>query len=149
MLYALALRTATAALRRVSQRAVNTVTTNVPGPPSPLYALGREMLEYLPFVPLSQGVRIGVAILSYNGKVRFGVTGDYDTLPEVPWFCARIEACIAELAASGRRSTSARSNGGRAEAETMKAKEVRSRPRRRPASGGCHGPVPRVVERSA
>ena len=37
------------------------------------------MLEYLPFVPLSQGVRIGVAILSYNGKVRFGVTGDYDT----------------------------------------------------------------------
>ncbi len=97
MLYALALRTATAALRRVPQRAVNTVTTNVPGPPSPLYALGREMLEYLPFVPLSQGVRIGVAILSYNGKVRFGVTGDYDTMPEVPWFCARIEAGVAEL----------------------------------------------------
>ena len=56
------------------------------------------MLEYLPFVPLSQGVRIGVAILSYNGQVRFGVTGDYDTVPEVDWFCRRIEAGIAELA---------------------------------------------------
>ena len=55
------------------------------------------MLEYLPFVPLSQGVRLGVAILSYNGQVRFGVTGDYDTVPEVEWFCDRIEAGVAEL----------------------------------------------------
>ena len=76
---------------------MNTVTTNVPGPPYPLYAGGREMLEYLPFVPLSQGVRIGVAILSYNGRLAFGVTGDYDTVPEVEWFCRRIEAGIAEL----------------------------------------------------
>jgi diacylglycerol O-acyltransferase len=97
MLYALGLRSASAALRHVPLRSVHTVTTNVPGPRTPLYALGREMLEYLPFVPLSQGVRIGVAILSYNGQIRFGVTGDYDTVPEVPWFCSRIEACMAEL----------------------------------------------------
>jgi diacylglycerol O-acyltransferase / wax synthase len=69
----------------------------VPGPQFPLYALGREMVEYLPFVPLSQGVRLGVAILSHNGQVRFGVTGDYDTVPEMAWFCRRIEACIGEL----------------------------------------------------
>jgi len=91
------LRWGAAALRRSPQRNVNTVTTNVPGPQFPLYALGREMVEYLPFVPLAQGVRIGVAILSYNGQVRFGVTGDYDTVPEVAWFCSRIEACIGEL----------------------------------------------------
>jgi diacylglycerol O-acyltransferase len=102
MLYALGLRSATAAVRRVPQRNVNTVTTNVPGPPVPLYALGRELLEYLPFVPLSQGVRLGVAILSYNGGVRFGVTGDYDTMPEVEWFCQRIEAGVAELVARAR-----------------------------------------------
>ncbi|HEY1279584.1 MAG TPA: wax ester/triacylglycerol synthase family O-acyltransferase [Acidimicrobiales bacterium] len=97
MLYALGLRSGTTAARHVPQRSVTTVTTNVPGPRDPLYALGREMLEYLPFVPLSQGVRIGVSILSYNGKVRFGVTGDYDTMPEVDWFCHRIEAGVAEL----------------------------------------------------
>jgi diacylglycerol O-acyltransferase len=97
MLYALGLRSATAAVRRVPQRNVNTVTTNVPGPPMPLYALGRELLEYVPFVPLSQGVRLGVAILSYNGGVRFGVTADYDNVPEVEWFCQRIEAAVAEL----------------------------------------------------
>ena len=60
--------------------------------------MGRELVEYLPFVPLSQGVRLGVAILSYNGGVRFGVTADYDTVPEVEWFCQRIEAGVAELA---------------------------------------------------
>jgi diacylglycerol O-acyltransferase / wax synthase len=98
MLYSLGLRSATAAVRRVPQRNVNTVTTNVPGPPKALYALGRELLEYLPFVPLAQGVRIGVAILSFNGGVRFGVTADYDTVPEVEWFCRRIEAGVADLA---------------------------------------------------
>ena len=97
MVQALGVRSASAVLRRVPQRNVNTVTTNVPGPQYPVYALGREMVAYLPFVPLSQGVRIGVAILSYNGQVSFGVTGDYDTVPEVEWFCRRIEARVAEL----------------------------------------------------
>jgi diacylglycerol O-acyltransferase len=109
MLYSLGLRSATAAVRRVPQRNVNTVTTNVPGPPMPLYALGRELIEYVPFVPLSQGVRLGVAILSYNGGVRFGVTGDYDTVPEVEWFCRRIEAGVAELA----ERVSSAADGGR------------------------------------
>ena len=59
--------------------------------------LGHEMLEYLPYVPLSQGVRIGVAILSYNGQLRFGVTGDYDTVPETEWIATRIEAAVSEL----------------------------------------------------
>ena len=92
MLYALGLRSARPCFAVLPQRSVHTVTTNVPGPPKALYALGRELLEYLPFVPLSQGVRLGVAILSYNGEVRFGVTADYDTVPEVEWFCQRIEA---------------------------------------------------------
>ena len=54
------------------QRSVTTVTTNVPGPQFPLYCLGREMLEYLPFVPISHGVRVGTAILSYNGSCPSG-----------------------------------------------------------------------------
>ena len=38
---------------RIPQRNVNTVTTNVPGPQSQLYACGRPMLEAFPFVPLA------------------------------------------------------------------------------------------------
>ena len=93
------LRAVASMARARPQRRVNTVTTNVPGPQYPLYALGRRMLEYLPFVPLSQGVRIGVAILSYDGHVAFGVTGDYDTVPDVDAMADHIEEGVAELVA--------------------------------------------------
>ena len=104
-MYALMLRSASVAMRRLPQRRVHTVATNVPGPQFPLYALGRELLEYLPYVPLSQGARLGVAIVSYNGQVRFGITGDYDTMPEVTWFGTRIEAALGELAERAARAT--------------------------------------------
>ena len=42
------------------------------------------MLEYFPFVPLGGHVRIGVAIVSYDGALNFGVTGDYETAPGHP-----------------------------------------------------------------
>ena len=76
-------RLAARVLHRLPQRSVNTVTTNVPGPQFPLYCLGREMLEYRPFVPITQGLRVGTAILSYNGRLSFGVTGDRATAPDV------------------------------------------------------------------
>jgi diacylglycerol O-acyltransferase / wax synthase len=92
VLFALGARAAMTMLRNVPQRVVNTVTTNVPGPQFPLYALGREMLEYLPFVPLSEGVPIGVAILSYNGHLSFGITGDFDAVRDVHAMAQHIEA---------------------------------------------------------
>jgi diacylglycerol O-acyltransferase len=93
MLLALGGRVAT----RTPQRAVNTVTTNVPGPQRPMYLVGRRMLEYFPFVPLAGHVRIGVAIVSYDGTLNFGVTGDYGTAPDIDVLAAGIEAGLAEL----------------------------------------------------
>lgn len=97
MLLSVGLRTAVGVMRRMPQRSVNTVTTNVPGPQIPLYACGRELLEYFPFVPISYGLRTGVAILSYNGKIGFGVTGDWDSVPDVGVLSDGIEAGIREL----------------------------------------------------
>ncbi len=96
MLLALGERVAT----RVSQRNVNTVTTNVPGPQHPLYAAGRLMLEAFGYVPLGGHVRLGVAIFSYNGALTFGVTGDYDTTADIEVLCQGIEDSLAELLAS-------------------------------------------------
>lgn len=94
-------------MHQVSQRSVNTVTTNVPGPQFPLYCLGREMLEYRPYVPISHGVRVGTAILSYNGRLFFGVTGD-DATDDAAGIVA--EATAAEVVrlrrAARRRGTS-------------------------------------------
>jgi diacylglycerol O-acyltransferase len=95
MLLALGGRVAT----RTPQRSVNTVTTNVPGPQRPMFLEGCRMLEYFPFVPLAGSVRIGVAIVSYDGGLNFGVTGDYEAAPDVGVLCEGIEAGIAELLA--------------------------------------------------
>jgi diacylglycerol O-acyltransferase / wax synthase len=82
---------------RIPQRNVNTVTTNVPGPQHQLFACGRPMIEAFPFVPLASTVRIGVAIFSYNGMLNYGVTGDYDTAPDIAVLCSGVEAGMTEL----------------------------------------------------
>lgn len=82
---------------REGQRGVNTVTTNVPGPQLPLYALGRRMIGYYPYVPIFHGMRVGVAILSYDGQVAFGVTGDFETMPDIGVLARGIEDSVAEL----------------------------------------------------
>ena len=92
---------------RLPQRSINTVTTNVPGPQQPLYLAGRRLLESIPFVPLAGHVRVGVAIFSYDGAMKFGVTGDYDTAPDIRVLCEAIEYAMAELvhAAHGHETT--------------------------------------------
>lgn len=92
-------RAASRVMRRVPQRTIGTVTTNVPGPQFPLYCLGREMIEYRPFVPIFHGARVTVAILSYNGRLFFGVTGDRATTPDVGVLAHGIVAEVEELRA--------------------------------------------------
>jgi len=82
---------------RAAQRNVNTVTTNVPGPQFPLYAAGRRMVRAFPYVPLAGQVRLGIAIFSYNGEVSFGITGDYDTTPDIEVLAHGIEDGMAQL----------------------------------------------------
>jgi diacylglycerol O-acyltransferase len=97
MLVGTASRLGVRLMHQLPQRSVNTVATNVPGPQLPLYCLGREMLAYLPFVPVSFGVRVGTAILSYNGSLYFGVTGDFDTAPDVDVLADAIAEGVSEL----------------------------------------------------
>ncbi len=61
---------------RLPQRQIATVATNVPGPRRPLTCLGRPVVDLLPYVPLADRVRVGVAVLSYGDTMAFGVTGD-------------------------------------------------------------------------
>jgi diacylglycerol O-acyltransferase / wax synthase len=96
---------------RVPQRSVNTVTTNVPGPQQPLFLAGRRMLEAIPYVPLAGQVRTGVAIFSYDGALKFGVTGDYDTASDIEVLCDGIEQGLAELVAAAQPSAARKTTG--------------------------------------
>jgi hypothetical protein len=86
----------------VAQRSIASVATNVPGPQFPLYFRGRQMLEYLPYVPIAAGVRVGSAILSYDGSVSFGITGDGDGAPDVHLVAEGAAAELVDLVARAR-----------------------------------------------
>jgi WS/DGAT/MGAT family acyltransferase len=80
------------------QRFFNLVVTNVPGPQFPLYLLGRRMLDPFPMVPLAKAQGIGVALLSYDGAINFGVVGDFDLLWDLDDFADDLAESLAELA---------------------------------------------------
>jgi diacylglycerol O-acyltransferase len=82
------------------QREIVTVTTNVPGPQQPLYALGRRLIEIIPYVPIATRLRVGVSIFTYSGNVTFGITGDYATTPDIAVLEHGIEDGICELLAA-------------------------------------------------
>jgi WS/DGAT/MGAT family acyltransferase len=95
MLLALGARLAS----NLPQHMLNTGTTNVPGPQFPLYLAGRRMLESFPYIPLFAHVRLAVAIFSYDGALSFGVSGDYDSTPDIHVLCRGIERGLDELVA--------------------------------------------------
>jgi len=63
-------------LDMLSQKAT-AVLTNVPGPQQPLYLAGSKMKEMMFWVPQNGNVGLGISILSYNGKVFFGMISDH------------------------------------------------------------------------
>ena len=69
------------------------------------------MLECFPYVPLAGHVRVGVAIFSYDGRLGFGVTGDYDHAPDIGLLCEAIERSIAELVEAAERPGTAERGG--------------------------------------
>jgi diacylglycerol O-acyltransferase / wax synthase len=75
----------------------NLVVSNVPGPQLPIYLLGRRLREIYPFVPLSpQGHALSIGVLSYDGLVFFGLTGDRDALADLDEMARDVDAAIAE-----------------------------------------------------
>src|SRR5688572_6819517 len=58
------------------------VMTNVPGPQQPLYLAGQRIAELEFWVPQSGGIGMGVSILSYDGRIQFGVITDAGLVPD-------------------------------------------------------------------
>jgi diacylglycerol O-acyltransferase len=80
------------------QRFFNLVVTNVPGPQFPLYLAGRRMIETFPMVPLAKNQGLGVALLSYDGGINFGLVGDYELLWDIDDLAEDVRDSLTELA---------------------------------------------------
>jgi WS/DGAT/MGAT family acyltransferase len=63
-------------------RKATTVATNVPGPQMPLYLAGCTVKEMMFWVPQTGSIGLGISILSYQGRVHFGLISDAKLVPD-------------------------------------------------------------------
>ena len=69
------------ALEMFSRKA-SAVATNVPGPQMPLYLGGSRIRDLMFWVPQTGSIGLGVSILSYDGRVHFGLMSDARLMPD-------------------------------------------------------------------
>jgi WS/DGAT/MGAT family acyltransferase len=128
-----------------STRLFNLIVTNIPGPQMPLYVLGRRLDDLFPVAFLPKGHALAVAIMSYNGKIGYGLLADYDSLPDIQLFAQGLDAALAELldaarsktSANGKRQSSRSGNGQSNRSANGKRQGTRSgNGRRKPSAGG-------------
>lgn len=84
------------------QQGVAALATNIPGPRHRLAVGGREVAELWPCIPIALRVRTTIAILSYVDQLTFGVTGDYDTTPDIDQIASGIATEVLVLLAHAR-----------------------------------------------
>ena len=82
----------------------NLVVTNVPGPQVPMYMAGARMQEVYPHVPLMDNLGLGIALLSYAGRIFWGFNADYDVVPDLDEFVAATSESFGELLELARRA---------------------------------------------
>ena len=99
------------------QQGYNLVVTNVPGPQTSLYVLGRRMRALYPVMPIPERLALGIAVVSYDGRLGFGLLADYDALSDLDVLARELRAAIDALAAAtsiSQRAVRGRSRAARA-----------------------------------
>ena len=111
-----------------STRLFNLIVTNVPGPQFPLYVLGRELQDLFPVAFLPENHALAIAIMSYNGKLNFGLLADYDGLPDLDVIQQGIVDSLEELKRAARAQGAAAKAGDGSGAKPTKAGNGRRTP---------------------
>ena len=83
------------------QRSVNTVVSNVPGPPFAVYLACARVLELIPLMPTMGNLTLVVAALSYNGQLNIAATADLDLCPDIEVFADGVRRTLEDLTPSG------------------------------------------------
>jgi len=90
-----------------ARRLFNLTITNVPGPQQTLYCFASALREIRPLVPLAADHAVGVAVLSYDGTVCFGVVADPDAVPDLDVMLEGMDATARALLAGARERAGA------------------------------------------
>jgi WS/DGAT/MGAT family acyltransferase len=76
---------------------------NVPGAQLPLFLSGARLVEAFGMVPLGDEAGLGIAILSYDGKLCIGLNADFDRVADLALFREGLAESFAELVREAKR----------------------------------------------
>ncbi len=75
----------------------NLVVSNIPGPQQPMYLAGAKLVASYPSLPLNRNSALSIACSSLGGTMAFGVTGDWDAVPDIELLALGLEEALDEL----------------------------------------------------
>jgi diacylglycerol O-acyltransferase len=107
----------------------NMICTNIPGPSTPLYAVGRRMIAVYPQVPTGYDLGVNCAVESYDGKLFFGLVADAQAASDVNRLRDFLYVSFRELYRVSRKKSLS-------EAKRSHAATKEPRRRRKEAAGG-------------
>ncbi|HEX8926001.1 MAG TPA: WS/DGAT domain-containing protein, partial [Terriglobales bacterium] len=84
-------------LRQLPISLLNTICTNVPGPRNALYLMGHKLLSAYPYVPIGGEIGMNCAVLSYNGTLFVGFTGDAPAIPDIAKLAESFQESFVDL----------------------------------------------------
>ena len=112
---------------------VNTVVTNVPGPPVPIYSAGAKLLSLYSLVCLVDGAKLGHVVHSYCGEVTLSFTACRSAIPDPDFYSECIQASFDDhMVAVKKMETAAAAKeavktGSAVKKPAVKTKTVRKR----------------------
>lgn len=98
---------------------VNLVVSNVPGPQFSLYCAGHRVQACHPMGPIYEGIALNLTVMSYDGRLHFGLLGCPDVVPNL----GRMASAMQEAASELREIATSRSR-------TPRRRDLRAAPRR-------------------
>lgn len=81
-------------------KAIDFVTSNVPGPPFPVYSSGALVERMIPFGPLG-GAGLNITLYSYDGRAEIGVNSDTAAAPDGDVLAGCLAESFAEIESLG------------------------------------------------
>jgi len=88
---------AMAARLAARSRLINLVVSNVPGPQVPMYIAGAKLLAQYPIMPIAESMGLSIAVTSLAGTMAFGITADWDTVPDIEFLADAMGDSMDEL----------------------------------------------------
>ncbi len=111
----------------------NVVISNVPGPQFPLYSAGALMLGNYPVSAITDGVGLNMTVMSYNGKLDFGLIACREMVPDIWRLVDHLEQSLEEMkmlagvGASNGKPAADKPKSGKAKSGKSKAAKKRAK----------------------